>query len=375
LIIQDGNAIVIPAVVKLNEPTPPWNGMTKPFRNLPMADRELVKCNDMTRSLIARLKKEYMSYVGEISNDDKNAMMCHPFMAHHGMHVLVQKTNMLTKDDQISLKEEFVSLVSSFIKLEPSNDNLPEMNGDNSTNEHNEGSLIDSDDFFSIQDIPGEQRSNGNGCFIMTPTLTDSKIALARSEVTKYIHYCTTMDWEEIIMKNQTVVLKNDQEKATKDGKADEWRKKFKGFVSLKNIIQIWQYFDLLGWWKTYGKMAFPNIAMAAAITLARPYTNASQERDFSMATWFDGNLVQSQKPEVLERRLLLGLNRQVVGVIKSEIAVIKEMDLSSQEKTILPKIDESDDENMDDKSVDTIHDVVAMEEFPGGIDDTDSNE
>jgi hypothetical protein len=93
------------------------------------------------------------------------------------------------------------------------------------------------------------------------------------------------------------------------------------------------------------------------------------------MATWFDGNLFQSQKPEILERRLLLGLNRQVVEVMKSEITVIKEIDFSCQEKTILPQIAENDGEEKDDKSVDTIHDVVAMEEFPEGIDDMDSNE
>ena len=40
---------------------------------------------------------------------------------------------------------------------------------------------------------------------------------------------------------------------------------------------------------------------MVAAINLARPYSNAQQEHDFSMATWFDGNLVQRQKPLTLE--------------------------------------------------------------------------
>jgi hAT family C-terminal dimerisation region len=311
--------------------------MTRPFRNLPMNDMYLVECNDMTRTLIARLKKEYESYVGEITKDDKNAMMCHPFMAYHGMHVLVKNTNMLTTEQHASLKEEFVSLVSTFIKLEPSNDNVPVMNADDSTIiNDNEDSQVDSDDFFNIQDIYGENH------LTTMPTLAESKIDLAQSEVNKYINYCTTMDWEETIINNPTVQLKNDQERATKDGNQEEWRKKFKGFVNTKNIIQLWQYFDLLGWWKTFGKMNFPNIAMAAAITLARPYTNASQERDFSMATWFDGNLFQNQKPEKLERRLLLGLNRQVVEVIKSEITEIQEKNLSCQEKTILPQIPES---------------------------------
>ncbi|KAL7567925.1 hypothetical protein ACA910_019638 [Epithemia clementina (nom. ined.)] len=52
---------------------------------------------------------------------------------------------------------------------------------------------------------------------------------------------------------------------------------------------------------------------MVAAIQLARPYSNAQQERDFSLATWFDGNLVQKQRPETLEKRLVGCLNRNVV--------------------------------------------------------------
>ncbi|KAL7577081.1 hypothetical protein ACA910_019689 [Epithemia clementina (nom. ined.)] len=35
------------------------------------------------------------------------------------------------------------------------------------------------------------------------------------------------------------------------------------------------------------------------------------------MATWFDGNWVQHQKPETLEKRLLTCINRQVVVDMK----------------------------------------------------------
>jgi hypothetical protein len=175
------------------------------------------------------------------------------------------------------------------------------------------------------------------------------------------------MDWEEIITKNQTDILNNHQEKAKKSGNLPDWQKNFKAYVKTKNIIHLWQYFDILGWWRNYGKVAFPNIAMAAAVTLARPYTNASQERDFSMATWFDGKLCQSQKPEILERRLLLGLNREVVDVIKSEISIMKnssEFSLFGEEKPVMTETDDFAENDMDDHSVDTVRDLVVNHDF-----------
>ena len=57
---------------------------------------------------------------------------------------------------------------------------------------------------------------------------------------------------------------------------------------------------------------------MVAAINLARRYSNPQQEHDFSIATWFDGNLVQRQKPLTLEKRLAGPLNQQVVKQIQS---------------------------------------------------------
>ena len=72
---------------------------------------------------------------------------------------------------------------------------------------------------------------------------------------------------------------------------------------------------------------------MLAAINKARPYSNAHQECDFSMATWFDSNLFQRQKPQTLEMRLVGSLNRLVVKQMwcllqKLKPAIVKVIDV-----------------------------------------------
>lgn len=331
-----------------------------------MADKRLDQCNPIIEILISRLKNEYTSYINVLSKDDQHAMMCHPFMAYQGLLVLEKNTGMLDQEKHAALKEDFITFVSTFIKSAPSSDDIVPMNESTSTSSFDEGSNLENDDFFSIRNIPGEETPQAS-------TTGNSIIATARSEVTKYIHYCTTMDWEDTITNHQTNVYKTEYETAVRGGSGDEWMKNFKNAVKALNIVKIWQYFDLLSWWTVNGKVAFPHVAMAAAVTLARPYTNASQERDFSMATWFDGNLVQQQKPEILERRLLLGLNREVLNVMKSEILIMQKINLPEPQTISQTNDNDNAIVNMEEP-IETVDDVVANEDFPDGIEDVESN-
>ena len=58
----------------------------------------------------------------------------------------------------------------------------------------------------------------------------------------------------------------------------------------------------------------FPLLFPLATIVLGKTYTNAYQEHCFSLASWFDSNLMQCQKAETLQMRCLDALNRKNVS-------------------------------------------------------------
>ncbi|CAB9513093.1 unknown protein [Seminavis robusta] len=63
----------------------------------------------------------------------------------------------------------------------------------------------------------------------------------------------------------------------------------------VENVELVAKHFDLLEWWETHGKSAFPLIYPVAICILAVPESNGHQERTFSAATWMDGILKQLQ--------------------------------------------------------------------------------
>ena len=58
----------------------------------------------------------------------------------------------------------------------------------------------------------------------------------------------------------------------------------------------------------------FPLLFPLATMVLGKPYTNAYQERCFSLASWFDSKLMQCQKAETLQMRCLDAQNRKNVS-------------------------------------------------------------
>ncbi|KAL7557817.1 hypothetical protein ACA910_003858 [Epithemia clementina (nom. ined.)] len=120
---------------------------------------------------------------------------------------------------------------------------------------------------------------------------------MAKSEVEQYLNYCATMDWKQTITDYPTDLF-HKLEKDSNDG--TQWNKQLTSYAKCQNIKGLWKYLDVLQWWNDFGRQYYPHVMMVASIALGRPYSNAQQEQDFSMATWFDGNLVQRQKPGTL---------------------------------------------------------------------------
>ena len=98
---------------------------------------------------------------------------------------------------------------------------------------------------------------------------------------------------------------------------------------------------------------------MVAAVNLARPYSNAQQECDFSMATWFDRNLVWRQKPLILEKRLVGSLSQQVVRQMQS---LLQKLNTDIIEVIDIDHNTTVNDDNQDPRNQNGINDDSVMQ-------------
>ncbi|CAB9497678.1 unknown protein [Seminavis robusta] len=73
----------------------------------------------------------------------------------------------------------------------------------------------------------------------------------------------------------------------------------------VENVELVAKHFDLLEWWETHGKSAYPLIYPVAICILAVPESNGHQERTFSAATWMDGILKQLQHDITFQMKVL----------------------------------------------------------------------
>ena len=128
------------------------------------------------------------------------------------------------------------------------------------------------------------------------------------SEVSHFLMFCHGMNWLETIRKYPTDLFK---EECWKHMEGKQWWKQCRSYATHNNINELWQYSIAMQWWNGFGRQYDAHVMMVAAINLARPYSNAQQKCDVSMATWFGGYLVQRQKPKMLEM-MLVGVFEQV---------------------------------------------------------------
>ena len=94
-----------------------------------------------------------------------------------------------------------------------------------------------------------------------------------------------------------------------------------------RDFGSVGKYFDVLGWWNDQ-KTKFPKIFPSAMVWIAKPATNAFQERVFSVASWFHNNrLMRQEDPKTFEMRTLGRLNRQLLqDILDAEDVIDRNM-------------------------------------------------
>ena len=187
---------------------------------------------------------------------------------------------------------------------------------------------------------------------------------MATSEVTSYLMYAKTMNWKEVISAHPSPLFQSIGQK----DKDLPWTRQLVSYAVHKNIKELWKLFDVLNWWNDFGRQHYPHVMMVASVTLARPYSNAQQERDFSLATWFDGNLVQKQKPATLEKRLMTCLNREPVKMLEETLHQLdpKYKVVETEDEDAGPTMESADEDNTNSTSSED------EEEIDQAVDDMD---
>ena len=191
----------------------------------------------------------------------------------------------------------------------------------------------------------------------------EEKKKRATDLVNRYLDHCVSLDYELLLRKYPA-----------KGVKMLPWEKnKLKVWFHQKNVSHLWKHFDVLEWWNDFGRTSFPDILPVAAVALAKPYTNAQQERDFSKASWFDGKLKQKQLPETLEMKVMSSLNRNVVEMMvkSSEFEENYPLQIEVFNKNI--DIEDYDDDEIQVEEEDVID--LAHEDYMGKSLDDDYNQ
>ncbi len=336
---------------------------------------------DNSCKLVDRYLVEIDRYFGKASDDEDRALpfMLHPMMAVQGFEVLLTLKNISGEDEQEvnELKTKFKEIVVSAVcQLYKKNQQERTMEGlvDNNVPregrsppaaaEQQEGAVEGSVDSVSSREgrspptaagapddasaaDDDDEEEDDDDVFATTTkrqkTLsvqqeTNSHDSVDNSQlkeeieelVKKYVEFLADdMDWGQMVQHFPTKVYFEYMEymKGTQD--AAEWNK----WVETKSILKLWKHFDVLSWWKVVGKEKFSKLYTLACVVLGMPPSNASQERYFSHASWFDGKLMQSQKDTRLEMRSIDALNREAVADMKQSLELHNNLAKSSEEK------------------------------------------
>ena len=120
-----------------------------------------------------------------------------------------------------------------------------------------------------------------------------------------------TLDWAKLIHDFPSKLHIDFSKRSLQDAKT---KKEWDLSIKKRKVTKVWKHFDVLKWWGTDARHKFPLLFPLATIVLGKPYTNAYQERCFSLASWFDNKLMQCQKAETLQMRCLDAQNRKNVS-------------------------------------------------------------
>ena len=324
--------------------------------------------------LIKRLLIEYRNYMEEGRDvDGEKAMLGHPFLCSIAPKIL-QHSKIYDERDVKRIRDQFVSdcvkrmLVVPSATQQPdpnrtsadgsgtaqngrkeSTDNTPtgtsgQNTGDTDANDNasDTASDDDSDDVFNIfesykaakdREASQEQQSQNNSA----ENILDAKqVAMQKltekvdSEFGQFLDYSERMispSWEGHIKKYPTEAFK----KESKTWSPKQW-KRFKTACTKINFQRVGKYFDVLKWWALY-KDRFPHIFPTSIIWIAKPATNAFQERVFSTASMMDGNKTMNrQLDKNFEMRTLGRLTRPLIDDIWKREQIIHEESKKQEE-------------------------------------------
>ena len=120
-----------------------------------------------------------------------------------------------------------------------------------------------------------------------------------------------TLNWAKLIHDFPSKLHIDFSKRSLQDAKT---KKEWDLSIKKRKVTKVWKHFDVLKWWGTDAHHKFPLLFPLATIVLGKPYTNAYQERCFSLASWFDSKLMQCQKAETLQMHCLDAQNRKNVS-------------------------------------------------------------
>ena len=133
-----------------------------------------------------------------------------------------------------------------------------------------------------------------------------------------------------------------------------------------KDPLYVADRFDLMKWWRGFGKEKYNKLYISASILLAKPAHNGYQEWVFSIGTYCNGPLRQKLKPDNFEMRVLDSINGVKYEQLLSEIAS-RELEIygstnngADDDETLIAKETKITNKQKDDNNVP----IISVEEI-----------
>lgn len=277
--------------------------------------------------------RECETYFSSLTDDEELALLLNPVTCHVGVKVLTM-WGMLSDEKISEIKDKLVERIMKYFRKVGTNSNNivqePSTEGGSpaecddgarSMNNTTAEGLDDTDDEDAFLNAMHELVAGGSS----NGMAGDSKaeILMEYEKFVRSIASLTAQEWGNLVMKFPSKFMRDEIESEMRSLKMEAhkaaiaqgycWRTMKTDWKLIPvNPIYTNKRLDILACWRDIS-MLYPNIFPTACIILGKPPTNAKQERLFSWATWFDGNLRQRLSESGFEMRLLEKANRDFV--------------------------------------------------------------
>ena len=324
----------------LNVETSSWDpSLTMKKLESKRVNREHALLLPPTKELITHIIREYKRYMLESRDiDAEKAMIGNPLLC-ASCPRLFKKIKVYDDTDLFQIEKNFKD--DAFEKFNCSEVVVPtdEDNDNEGTNqEENVPAIDDADDdnpSSSIFDIfddldlaaddddveqSGTAANNGNDPVTERARKLEKTIL---EEFSEYKHYCEKKglyNWKDLI--NEYPTPQYLEELITWDDPKKKW---FAFRCKKHDFMSVGKYFHVMKWWDAH-KSTYPHLFPTALVWLAKPATNAFQERVFSCSSWLDSNrLMRKESPHNFQMRSLTCVSRPVrKSIILSETELAK---------------------------------------------------